>query len=238
MSTQRPEIGLSIETAGYRTNYHDYGQGDPVLLIHGSGPGVSAWANWARVLPLLSERRRVLAIDMSGFGYTDRIEGMSYTMDAWVLQVLDFIDVLGIEKIDLVGNSFGGALALTFAIEHPERIRKLVLMGSMGVNFPITFGLDSVWGYTPSFENMRSLLDLFAYSRELVNDDLAQLRYESSIQPGFQESFSAMFPAPRQEWVEAMAKNESLIPTITQPALIIHGREDQVIPIETSLKIF
>lgn len=241
MSDEKPEIALRIKTGDFYTNYHEYGTGDTVVMIHGSGPGVSAWANWAKVMPLLSKSRHVLAPDMLGFGYTQRPENPGaavYSMDVWVQQTLDFFDALGIEKADLVGNSFGGALALTFAIKYPQRVRKLVLMGSMGVDFPISKGLDSVWGYTPSFENMRKLLDVFAYNRELVNDQLAKLRYESSIQPGFQESFGAMFPAPRQRWVKAMAANEDQIPNITQPTLIIHGREDQVIPLETSLKIF
>ena len=60
-------------------------------------------------------------------------------------------------------------------------------------------------GIQSSFENMRKVLDVFAYSRELVNDELAQVRYEGSIQPGFQESFSSMFPAPRQRWVKRCA---------------------------------
>jgi 2-hydroxymuconate-semialdehyde hydrolase len=75
-------------------------------------------------------------------------------------------------------------------------VRRLVLMDRVGVSFPITRGLDAVSGYEPSFANMRKLLDLFACDRNLVNDDLARLRYEASIRPGFQESFSAMFPAP------------------------------------------
>jgi 2-hydroxymuconate-semialdehyde hydrolase len=75
-------------------------------------------------------------------------------------------------------------------------------------------GLDDVWGYTPSIDNMRRLLDLFAWDRNLVNDELARLRYEASIRPGFQESFAAMFPAPRQRWVDAMASREADIRAI------------------------
>lgn len=238
MSEKSPEIALSIKTGAFNTNYHDWGKGDPVLLIHGSGPGVSSWANWARVIPKLSENRRVLAIDMAGFGYTDRPSGMVYTMDAWIKQAVDFLDSVQIEKTDLVGNSFGGALALALTILYPERVRKLVLMGSVGVSFDVNYGLDRVWGYTPSIENMRAMLDTFAYSRELVNEDLAQLRYQASIRPGFQESFSSMFPAPRQAHVEDMARYQDRIKEIQQPTLIIHGREDRVIPLETSLKIF
>ena len=81
------------------------------------------------------------------------------------------------------------------------------------------------------------LLDLFAYDRNLVTDELAQLRYEASIRPGFQESFAAMFPAPRQRWVDAMASREQDIRAMPHETLVIHGREDQVIPLSNSLTL-
>jgi 2-hydroxymuconate-semialdehyde hydrolase len=209
----------------------------PVVMLHGSGPGVTAWANWNKLFPLLSEHYRVVAPDMVGFGYTDRPEGLTCNMNAWVQQTVDLLDALKLGRVHLVGNSFGGALALAVAVKYPERVDKLVLMGSMGVTFPITYGLDRVWGYTPSLDNMKELLDIFAYNRKIVSDDLAKLRYESSILPGFQESFSALFPAPRQQGVEAMAGNEGYLRTVRHQTLIIHGREDRVIPLETSLKL-
>ncbi|HQQ70825.1 MAG TPA: alpha/beta hydrolase [Alicycliphilus sp.] len=232
-----PEVAHSVAAAGIRTNYHDVGSGDPVLLIHGSGPGVSAWANWRLVMPALSERARVIAPDMAGFGFSERPEGFAYGMDAWVRQAVGLLDALGIARADLVGNSFGGGLALALAIRHPERVRRLVLMGSVGVPFTLTEGLDAVWGYTPSFENMRAIMDFFAWDRSLVNDELAQLRYEASIRPGFQESFAAMFPAPRQRWVDALASPEQDIRRIAHETLIVHGREDRVIPLSTSLTL-
>lgn len=232
-----PEVANAITAAGIRTNYHDAGSGDPVLLIHGSGPGVSAWANWRLVMPALAERARVIAPDMVGFGYTERPAGFAYTMDAWVNQALGLLDALGIARTDLVGNSFGGALALAIAVRHPQRVRRLVLMGSVGVAFPITPGLDAVWGYTPSIANMRALLDIFAFDRRMMTDELAQLRYQASIQPGFQESFAAMFPAPRQRWVDALASREADIRRIAHETLVVHGREDQVIPLSNSLTL-
>lgn len=235
--SQNPEIGRQLRTGGFNSNVHDVGSGAPVLLIHGSGPGVSAWANWRLVIPALARQRRVIAPDMVGFGYTDRPQGVQYNMDTWVQQAIDLLDTLGLERVDLVGNSFGGALAIALAIRAPHRVRRLVLMGSVGVVFPITPGLDAVWGYQPSFEAMRELLDIFAWSRELVSDELAQLRYEASIRPGFQESFAAMFPAPRQRWVDAMASPEAAIRALPHETLIIHGREDRVIPLSNSLTL-
>ncbi|QID17639.1 alpha/beta fold hydrolase [Nitrogeniibacter mangrovi] len=237
MSATSPEIGQTIVAAGLETNVHDLGSGHPVLLIHGSGPGVTAWANWRLVMPALAEQARVIAPDMAGFGYSARPAGFDYSMDNWVKQAVGVLDALGIEQTDLVGNSFGGALALALTIRHPQRVRRLVLMGSVGVPFEITPALDAVWGYTPSFEAMRTMMDLFAWDRSLVTDELARLRYEASIRPGFQESFSAMFPAPRQRWVDAMASPEADIRAIEHETLIIHGRDDQVIPLATSLTL-
>ena len=232
-----PEIANSIVANGIVTNYHDLGSGRPVLFIHGSGPGVSAWANWRLVLPEVAKHLRAIAPDMVGFGFSERPAGIRYDMDTWVAQAVGLLDALAIEQTDLVGNSFGGALALALAIRHPARVRRLVLMGSVGVPFAITPGLDDVWGYTPSLENMHRLLDLFAFDRTLVNDELARLRFEASIRPGFQESFAAMFPAPRQRWVDAMASRKIDILGMPHETLIIHGREDRIIPLANSLTL-
>lgn len=232
-----PELGREIHAAGYRTNLHDQGNGFPVVLIHGSGPGVTAWANWRLVLPQLARHRRVVAPDMLGFGYSERPEDQNYTRDRWLNHALGVLDALELPQVDLVGNSFGGGLALALAIRHPERVRRLVLMGAVGVSFSITEGLEQVWGYEPSRQNMRRLLDVFAHDRSLVNDELADLRYQASIRPGFQEAFAAMFPAPRQRWVDALASPEDDIRTLPHETLILHGREDRVIPLQTSLRL-
>jgi pimeloyl-ACP methyl ester carboxylesterase len=234
---ENPAIGATADANGIKTNYLEAGTGDPVVLIHGSGPGVTSYANWRLVLPALAENFRVLAPDMVGFGFSERPANIEYGVQTWADQVVGLMDTLELPKAHLVGNSFGGAIALRIAAQHPDRVGKLVLMGSMGVPFPITEGLERVWGYEPSFENMRKVLDVFAYSRDLVNDELAEVRYRGSIQPGFQESFAAMFPAPRQRWVEAMCTPEDEIRRLPHRTLIVHGREDQVIPLQTSLRL-
>ena len=234
---ENPEIGATADANGIKTNYLEAGKGDPVVLIHGSGPGVTSYANWRLVLPALAENFRVLAPDMVGFGFSERPANIEYSVQTWADQVVGLMDTLELPRAHMVGNSFGGAIALRIATQHPDRVGKLVLMGSMGVPFPITEGLERVWGYEPSFENMRKVLDVFAYSRDLVNDELAEVRYRGSIQPGFQESFAAMFPAPRQRWVEAMCTPEDDIRRLPHRTLIVHGREDQVIPVQTSLRL-
>jgi pimeloyl-ACP methyl ester carboxylesterase len=237
----RPEIGSTADAGGIKTNYLEAGEGEKhVVLIHGSGPGVTAYANWRLVIPELARQYHVVAPDLVGFGFTDRPDDVGYGLQTWADQVVALMDSLGLEKASLVGNSFGGSIALRIATQHPHRVDKMVLMGSMGVEFPLTEGegLDRVWGYTPSFENMRKVLDVFAYNRDLVNDELAEVRYRASIQPGFQESFGAMFPAPRQRWVTAMTTPAEQISALQHQTLIVHGREDQVIPVETSLQLF
>lgn len=237
-NTSNPEIGLEIRAGGVLTNYHDSGtaKDGTVMLIHGSGPGVTAWANWRLTMPALAQRYRVLAPDMVGFGYTERPDDQTYGLDAWISHAIGFLDALEIDSVNLVGNSFGGGLALALAIRHPQRVRRLVLMGAVGVPFPLTPGLDEVWGYTPSFDNMRRLLDIFAFNRELVSDELAQLRYEASMREGVQEAYAAMFPAPRQRWIDALASTDAQIRSIPHEVLVVHGRDDKVIPLDNSLR--
>lgn len=236
--SDNPEIGRSIRAGDILTNYHDQGAGLPVVLLHGSGPGVSALANWRGVIPELAKQFRVIAPDLLGFGYTERPAGVRYDMDTWVRHAIDFLDALKLDKVGLVGNSFGGGLSLHLATRYPDRFIRLVLMGSAGVRFELTPGLDEAWGYTPSIENMRRLLDLFAFNRELITDELAELRYKAGTRPGIQEAYAAMFPAPRQRWIDLMAVDEAKLRALPHEALIIHGREDRIIPLSSSYRMF
>ena len=188
-------------------------------------------------MPVLAQRFHVVAPDIVGFGSTERPLGAEYGMELWREHLLGVLDALGLSRVSVVGNSFGGALALSMAVAHPERIDRLVLMGAAGTPFQLTEGLDAVWGYEPSVPAMRALLDVFAYDTSLATDELAELRYRASVAPGVQEAFSAMFPAPRQRWVDALATPDERIRGLPHETLIVHGRDDRVIPLSASLRL-
>jgi pimeloyl-ACP methyl ester carboxylesterase len=177
----------------------------PLLLLHGSGPGVTAMANWRAVIPALGADRRVLAPDQLGFGGTATGEQRTYGRAAWTDHALALLDTLGVGTVDVVGNSMGGAIALSIATARPRAVRRLVLMGSVGVAMALPPGLDAVWGYTPGMEQMRCVIALFAHNRDLVTDELVELRYRASLEPPVRDAWEAMFPPPRQRWLDDLA---------------------------------
>jgi 2-hydroxymuconate-semialdehyde hydrolase len=203
--------------------------------VHGSGPGVGAWANWRLALPVFAETYRVLAPDILGFGYSARPAEIAYGKDVWVDHLIAFLDAKGVRRCHIVGNSMGGGLALALAVRRPDLVDRLVLMGACAVTFPITPGLDAVWGYEPDRERMRSLIaEYFAFDASIATDDLVELRYAASVQPGFQESYARMFPPPRQNGVDDLATAPEDIARVTAPVLLIHGRDDRIIPLGVS----
>lgn len=234
-----PEIGQSIVANGIRTNYIEAGDASlpTLVLIHGSGPGVTAFANWNGVIPALSEHFHVLAPDMVGFGYTEVPEDVTdFTLDFWVDHIIGFLDALGIEQASFIGNSYGGALSLAVAARHPTRVRRFALMGAAGLRFEMSKGLLDVWGYEPSEANMRKLMETFAYNPGLVTDAIVLSRHNASIRPGSHEAFSRLFPEPRQAKLDRLATPEEDIRRIRAPALIIHGREDVIVPVDVAYR--
>jgi 2-hydroxymuconate-semialdehyde hydrolase len=234
----QPEIGRTVDAGGIRTNYHDQGQGAPVLLIHGSGPGVTAWANWRLNLPELAKSFRVLAPDMLAFGYTEAPNERITDKSVWVHHLLAFLDAMKIDEVSLVGNSFGGALALAFMIAHPDRVDRAVLMGAVGLDFPITRPLDDVWGYEPSLEAMREALHFLASDPSRVTEDLIRSRYEASARPEAHASYARTFgPAPRQDQIRMLASREDDIAALPHEVLILHGKLDSAIPPALSIRL-
>ncbi|HEY2957604.1 MAG TPA: alpha/beta hydrolase [Actinomycetota bacterium] len=237
--TAPPLAAGSVDVAGVSTALIDTGApvgaaAPPVLLLHGSGPGVTATANWHPIIPALSASRRVVAPDQLGFGRTATGERRTYGRAAWTDHALSLLDTLGIGTVDIIGNSMGGAIALSIAAARPRAVRRLVLMGSMGVAMALSQGLDVVWGYTPGAEQMRRVIGLFAYNRDLITDELVELRYRASLDPPVRDSWAAMFPEPRQRWVDDLALSGDELTAIGAPVLLVHGRDDRVVPWRSS----
>jgi 2-hydroxymuconate-semialdehyde hydrolase len=147
VTVQAPEA-TRLDVAGVPTALIDVpaaapAGGPPVLLLHGSGPGVTATANWRPVIPALSQDRRVLAPDQLGFGGTATGEPRTYGRAAWTAHALALLEELGTGPVDIMGNSMGGAVALSIAAARPETVRRIVLMGSMGVAMALPAGVSS-----------------------------------------------------------------------------------------------
>jgi len=231
--------GNTVMALGHESNYHDCGEGDPVILLHGSGPGVSAWSNWGGVMPQLASRYRVVAPDIAGFGLTEIKSSVRYNIKFWVQHLLALMDELSIEKAILVGNSFGGALSMAMALSNPDRVDRIVLMGTPCGEFQITDGLRCALEYEPSIENMEEMLSLFPFDKSLINKEMIEARHQASIRPGAHEAFRSLMPPP-QEGGKTIVRGfpPKTLEQITCKALVIHGRDDRVVPPACAEKIF
>jgi 2-hydroxymuconate-semialdehyde hydrolase/2-hydroxy-6-oxo-octa-2,4-dienoate hydrolase len=204
-------------------------------MLHGSGPGVSATANWQYTIPVLAEQFHVLAPDIVGFGGTQRPADIVYSLRAWTDHVWAFLDAHRIEKTAIVGNSLGGRIALQMATDRPDRISRMVLMGSPGVGMTPTEGLAALRAYEPSHDAMRALLrTYFAVNPALITDELVAIRYDASIADGAYEAYRAMFFDSRHNGSE-LSITEDEVRAVTTPSLLVHGREDKVVPLAVSI---
>lgn len=238
MKSKLPDIGKTIVVDGLATNYHRQGKGPPVVLLHGSGPGVSAWSNWHSIMEKLSDCADTIAPDIVGFGFTDRPADETYNIKLWVSHVIGFLDALKIEKAVFVGNSFGGGVSLAAAMRHADRIAGLVLMGTPSGDFEQTEGLRGGWHYEPSVENMRSMLEQFPYDKSLVPKEMIRSRYEISKLHGGQAAFRKLIAKPKSaEEGPTIVRGvpAHALENISIPALILHGREDRVIPLDVAI---
>jgi pimeloyl-ACP methyl ester carboxylesterase len=225
----------TIDAGGIQTSYREAGTGQPVIMLHGSGPGVSAMANWQHNIGALSRRFRVLAPDIVGFGTTQRPDDIVYSLRTWTDHVWAFLDAHGIQKTAIVGNSLGGRIALQMATDRPDRITKMVLMGAPGVGMTPTEGLAALRAYQPSHNAMSDLLrNYFAVDPAMITDDLVAIRYEASVADGAYEAYRAMFFDPRHAGSELGISAEE-VRAIATPALLVHGREDKVVPMQVSV---
>lgn len=235
MTTSMTVEPRTLDAGGIETSYLEAGAGEPVLMLHGSGPGVSALANWQHNIPALARQFHVLAPDIVGFGATERPRDIVYSLRTWTDQVWAFLDAYGIDKTAIVGNSLGGRIALQMATDRPDRITKMVLMGTPGVGMTPTEGLAALRAYKPSHEAMRDLLrNYFAVDPAMITDELVEIRYQASIADGAYEAYRAMFFDPRHAGSE-LGITDTEVRAIATPTLLVHGREDKVVPVQVSV---
>lgn len=231
-------VTVSVDGHDVETAYLDEGDGPVVLLLHGSGPGVSAQANWSRTVPALSEHFRVIAPDLLGFGETVRPEGLSYIGPTWAGHVLGFLDTLGVQQCSVVGNSFGGSLSLRLSLLHPNRVERQVLMGPGGLKFTATAALERAWAYQGRTESdMWDLLASFLHNPGLLTPEVVKARHQAAMRPGVLEEYAQMFPAPGQRLIDAGALSPSELRSINQETLIVHGRDDKIVPMSVGVDL-
>lgn len=233
------ETSHVVETPSGKIHYHDAGEGQPIVLLHGSGPGATGWSNFNPNMAALAESFRVIVPDMPGWGGSDPV---TYEDRDHVRAAVDFLDVLGLGRVALVGNSMGGATSLKVAARHPDRVSHVITMGSGApgprVNSPgggPTEGLKVLHrGYRePSVESMKALCEIMAFDQALATDELAEQRYRSLMaNPEHTANFAAGLGRPRRG--EATLED---IASIKQPAMIIHGRDDRVVHFEAGLRL-
>ena len=232
----QPE-GLFVSTENSRIHYHDVGAGIPVVLLHGGGPGVSGWENWGGVVPELARHYRIIVPDMPGFGRTELKPGVTLSMKLWVAELAAFLDGLDIGTAVLVGNSFGGGLSQAFTLRQGHRVRGLALMGTPAGHFTQTGTLREATDYTPSFDNMRSVLSQFPFDPSIVTDEMVNSRLEMSKRHPDNAAFKALMPPKPAPGEPATVRGVPLeqLATIRQPVLMLHGREDHVVPVEMAI---
>ncbi len=226
------------ESDGLRLHYHEAGEGETVVLLHGGGPGASGWSNFHRNVEAFAQRFRVLIPDLPGFGrsskpfYEERIGRFNAAvLHRWLAD-------LNVGTTRFVGNSMGGHVALQFALDHPEQVHSMVLMAPAlpvaAVSSNPTEGAKALRGYYhgegPSLARMRQFLGSLVYDPAGVDEATLEERYQRSIDPEIVAWSKRM--APRPERFEPIWKD---LDRIACPTLLVWGRDDRVVPLDRSL---
>jgi len=212
------------------------GDGPPVVLLHGGGPGASGSSNYSRNIDALSRRFRILVPDMPGYGRSSKRVDHDDPFGFLANTIRGLFDELGIQTAHLVGNSYGGAAALRLALDTPARVGRLVLMGPGGIGttrgLP-TDGLKSLLSYYggdgPSREKLATFIRTYlVYDGAAVPDELIDLRYQASTDPEVVANPPLRRPSGlRTLWRMDLSRDKRLtrLPT---PTLVLWGRDDKV----------
>lgn len=231
----------AVDVDGLRIHYYAAGLGSPVLLLHGGGTD-SASLSWSCTIPALADDHRVFALDWPGYGESVRAE-IPHCLDNYVALLPKIMDALGIEQASLVGVSMGGGIALGFALSHPERVNRLVLADSYGLQtrapWPLLSTLlvrlpwinELTWALTTRSRSLAaaSLKTIFAdpsrVSPELLDEVMAEVR-----RPGAGRAFRA-FQRCEAGWRGLRTSYLDELGRVTAPVLLVHGAQDRLVPL-------
>lgn len=222
---------------GVRVAYYDIGEGPVLVMLHGSGPGASGWSNYSRNIPELSQHFRIICPDLPGFGASDVKPVDGAVPGFWADTIIDLLDVMGIERAHFVGNSMGGMIALKIALEHPERVDRLILMGPGG-GFPVssifpTPGIINLLtfyeGEGPTIDKVRFFIEQAVYDRSVLTEELFAERLAAALDPRIvtQPPMRSGPGAPPEElW------RDRRLASLPHEVLILWGREDRILPLD------
>lgn len=227
-----------VRVGEIRTRYWAAGNGpEPLLLLHGIGRSVEDWAD---TLPALAARYRVYALDLVGFGLTDK-PAADYSFAFNAERVHDFLDTLGIDRVTIIGSSLGGGVALECAARRPERVAGLVLVGSAGFGSDVSIGLRLAtlpilgeWLTQPSRANARQTLRALFHDAALITPERVEQEYRRSALPGAQTAFlrvarALMTPwGGKRTWIDSL---QARLRHFAAPILLLWGACDQIVPV-------
>lgn len=229
--------------AEFNVHYNDAGSGEKVVvMLHGSGPGASGWANFNRnIEPVVAAGFRVLLIDCPGWGKSDTVVNTGSRSDFNARIVKGVIDALGIGKISLIGNSMGGHSSVAFTLAYPEFVDKLVCMGGgtggMSLYTPMpTEGIKLLNGLyrDPTVDNLKRFNDVFVFDSSALTEDLLKMRVDNMLsRKDHLENFLKSLAANPRQFPDFGPR----LPTIAAPTLVIWGRQDRVVPMDTGLRL-
>lgn len=194
MTSSPSFFSRDVRVGKYKTHYVECGDGDPIVLVHGGGPGASGSFNWHWAIPALARHGRVIAVDMLGYGGTDKPTDVEYSHRTLVRHLADFLDVLCLDQMCMAGNSLGAYVATRYAVEEPDRVRKLLMVSSgtvahaMGLDPDKIVGVKTLAKFDGSKESLRNVLAVLMHHPENVSEDLLEGRYRIAQQPGIAEA--------------------------------------------------
>lgn len=224
--------------------YHEAGQGPVLLFLHGSGPGVTGWRNFRGIVGTFAKHFRCLILEFPGFGVSDDFGG--HPMVTAFGAVGTFVDALGLDSVDIVGNSMGGGVGINYAIREPAKVRRLVTIGGIGTNIFTpgpSEGIRLLQEFTedPTRQRLIDWLHSMVYDRAVVTQELIEERWALATDPATLESARRMYgKAAFDGMMAAMRVSDAPMPWATMhklstPTLLTWGRDDRVSPLDMAL---